>query len=64
MNVDNKKLILNVQDYYNKKYGNKIKWFKNEVSLEKITSLYFLGTKTLKFIQDKKKGKVELDWGK
>jgi hypothetical protein len=25
--------------------------------------MYFLGTKTLKYIQDKKKGKVEQDWG-
>ena len=25
--------------------------------------MYFLGTKTLKYIQDKKKGKICVDWG-
>ena len=33
------------------------------VDLDKVDTMYFLGTKTLKFISNKKAGKVQKDWG-
>ena len=58
-NVDNQKLILNVHDFYRKKYGNKLMWIQKEIDLETIQVMYFEGTKTIKFIADKKRGKVK-----
>ena len=50
-----------MKDYYKKKVGKKFDWIK-VFGFNDITAKFFKGTKTLKYISDKKKGRIEDDW--